>query len=290
MQLAPVALSKRWLQRKIRSVAKPGEKIMEVRLDGRTAVITGASEGLGLAMAREFAESGANVAMIARSADTLEAARDSVRSAVGGNSVKIEALPCDVTKMDQIEKTWSDVGGLFGNVDILVNNAGAHAIGPFLECSDERWQADLDLKLFAAIRLCRLAMPGMAERKWGRIINVLAGSAKTPGAGSAPTSVSRAAGMALTKVLAGEGAPDNILVNALLVGLIRSGQHERRHQNQAADKSFEDFIAPKEKEIPLGRIGEAEEFANMACFLVSDAASYVTGCAINVDGGRTPVV
>lgn len=263
---------------------------MEVRLDGRTAVITGASEGLGLAMARQFAESGANVAMVARSADKLAAGRDSILAAVGGNSVRVEALPCDVTDVAQIESTWAQISETFGNVDILVNNAGAHAIGPFLECSDERWQSDLDLKLFAAIRLCRLAMPGMAERKWGRIINVLAGSAKAPAGGSAPTSVSRAAGMALTKVLAGEGGPDNILVNALLVGLIRSGQHERRHQNQAPDKSFDDFIAPKEADIPLGRIGEAEEFANMACFLVSDAGSYVTGCAINVDGGRTPVV
>ena len=143
---------------------------------------------------------------------------------------------------------------------------------------------------FAAIRLARLAMPTMADRKWGRIINVLSGAAKTPGPRSAPTSVSRAAGMALTKVLAGEGAPDNILVNALLVGIIRSGQHERRHQANAPEKSFEEFIAPQEKQVPLGRIGDAEEFANMACFLVSDAGSYVTGCAINVDGGRSPVV
>lgn len=263
---------------------------MEVRLDGRTAVITGASEGLGLAMAQEFAASGANVAMIARSADTLEAARQQVVSATGSNSVRVEALPCDVTDMGQIEGTWAKIIENFGSVDIMVNNAGAHAIGPFLECSDERWQADLDLKLFAAIRFCRLAMPGMAERKWGRIINVLAGSAKAPGGGSAPTSVSRAAGMALTKVLAGEGGPDNILVNALLVGLIRSGQHERRHQRQAPDQSFDDYIAPKEAGIPLGRIGEAEEFANIACFLASDSGSYVTGCAINVDGGRTPVV
>lgn len=263
---------------------------MDVRLDGRTALITGASEGLGLAMACRFAESGANVAMVSRTAETLEAARHKAASSAGGNKVRIEAFPCDVTDMDQISQAWSGINDAFGSVDILVNNAGAHAAGPFLECSDEAWQYDLDLKLFAAIRLCRLAMPLMAERNWGRIINVLAVSAKTPGAGSVPTSVSRAAGMALTKVLSAEGAPDNILVNALLVGLINSGQHERRHQRLAADKPYEEYLAERGKVIPLGRMGEAEEFANLACFLVSDAGSYVTGCAINVDGGRSPVV
>jgi NAD(P)-dependent dehydrogenase (short-subunit alcohol dehydrogenase family) len=175
-------------------------------------------------------------------------------------------------------------------VDILINNAGASAVGPFVDITDEMWQADLDLKLFAAIRLSRLALPGMEERKWGRIINVLAGAAKTPGARSAPTSVSRAAGMALTKVLAGEGAPNNVLVNALLVGLIRTGQQERRRLATKPDVPFDEFIAPDVARIPMGRIGEPEEFANLACFLVSDAGSYVTGCAINVDGGRTPVV
>lgn len=263
---------------------------MDVRLDGRTALITGASEGLGLAMAKKFADSGANVAMISRSADRLDAARQEVISTAGGNKVRVEAIPCDVTDTGQIASMWETVGDSLGNVDILINNAGQHAIGPFLECDDERWQADLDLKLFAAIRLGRLAMPGMAAREWGRIINVLAVSAKAPGAGSAPTSVSRAAGMALTKVMAGEGAPDNILVNALLVGLIKSGQHERRHQLQAPEKSYEEYMAGRGAGIPLGRAGEAEEFANMACFLVSDAGSYVTGCAINVDGGRSPVV
>jgi 3-oxoacyl-[acyl-carrier protein] reductase len=263
---------------------------MEIRLDGRTAVITGASEGLGLAMATRFAESGANVAMLARTADTLEAARQSVIDGIGGNASTVLAVPCDVTDTDQIASAWDTIGKSFDAVDILVNNAGAHAAMPSLECDDETWQYDLDLKLFAAIRLSRLAMPGMAERNWGRIINVLAVSAKTPGAGSVPTSVSRAAGMALTKVLSAEGAPNNILVNAMLVGLIRSGQHERRHQRTAPEKSFDDYIAPMEKQLPIGRIGEPEEFANLACFLVSDAASYVTGCAINVDGGRSPVV
>jgi NAD(P)-dependent dehydrogenase (short-subunit alcohol dehydrogenase family) len=263
---------------------------MDIRLDGKTALITGGSEGLGRATGRKLAESGANVALVARDPGKLEDAVGEISDAVAGTQVRVESVSCDVTDPAQIQNAWDSVTGSLGQVDILVNNAGATAIGPFLEITDEMWQADLDLKLLAAIRFARLAMPGMADRKWGRIINVLAGAAKTPGPRSAPTSVSRAAGMALTKVLAGEGAPDNILVNALLVGIIRSGQHERRHQANAPDKSFEDFIAPQEKQVPLGRIGDAEEFANLACFLVSDAASYVTGCAINIDGGRSPVV
>ena len=263
---------------------------MDIRLDGRTALITGGSEGLGRAMGRKFAESGANVVLVARDPGKLSDAQREISDAVKGTQVRVETVSCDVTDTVQLQAAWDSVAASLGQVDILINNAGAHAVGPFLETTDAMWQADLDLKLFAAIRLSRLAIPGMAERKWGRIINVLAVSAKTPGAGSAPTSVSRAAGMALTKVLSAEGAPNNILVNALLVGLIRSGQHERRHQANAPEKSFEDYIAPMEKQLPIGRIGEAEEFANMACFLVSDAGSYVTGCAINVDGGRSPVV
>lgn len=263
---------------------------MDVRLDGRTALITGASEGLGLAMAHRFAESGANVAMLARRKEVLEAARSEVAQAVAGTQVRVEAVPCDVTDTAQIAAAWEQVSGSLGGVDILVNNAGAHAVGSVLETSDEVWQADFDLKFFGAIRFSRLAMPGMMERNWGRILNVLAVSAKTPGAGSVPTSVSRAAGMALTKVMSAEGAPHNVLVNALLVGLIESGQHRRRHARNAPDTDYADYMAERGKAIPIGRVGEAMEFANMACFLASDMGSYVTGCAINVDGGRSPVM
>jgi len=128
----------------------------------------------------------------------------------------------------------------------------------------------------------------MKARRWGRVINVLNIGAKAPRSGSAPTTISRAAGMALTKVLAGEGAPHNILVNALLVGFIESDQHE-----QAAKRAgipVADYLARFVKDIPMGRVGKPEEFANLACLLASDAGSYITGTAINVDGGRSPVV
>ena len=154
--------------------------------------------------------------------------------------------------------------------------------------TDEIRQQDFDQKLFAAIRLTRLVWPQMKERRWGRVINVLNIGAKAPRARSAPTSITRAAGMALTKVLSSEGAPHNVLVNAMLVGFIEADQHVQAAKKRAFRSS--DYIGARAKEIPLGRIGRAEEFANIACFLVSDAGSYITGTAINVDGGRSPVV
>jgi 3-oxoacyl-[acyl-carrier protein] reductase len=263
---------------------------MDVRLDGKVALITGGSKGLGKAMALRFAEAGASVAITARGADALDAARREIQAAGAGNKVVAEA--CDVSRADECAALHATVTAQLGPVDILVNNAGTSQRGPFLEVSDELWQNDIDLKLFAAIRLARLTLPAMKERKWGRIINVLNVGAKAPPAEGAPTAVTRAAGMALTKVLAGEAAPHNVLVNALLVGLIDSNQHEVKHKASGTAKSYEEFLQgmADANKIPMGRVGRAEEFADVACFLASDRASYLSGIAINVDGGRSPVV
>jgi NAD(P)-dependent dehydrogenase (short-subunit alcohol dehydrogenase family) len=258
---------------------------MEVRLDGRTAIITGASKGLGLAMAKEFAASGAEVAMLARDPATLEAAK-----AEAGKAGKVATFSCDVSKAESIQRAFDAVMTTFGKVDILINNAGQSRAMPSEQITDEIWQEDLDLKLFAAIRFTRLVWPGMKERKWGRIINVLNIGAKAPRANGAPTAVSRAAGMALMKVLAGEGAPHGILVNGMLVGLIDSDQHRRRHSQQGTNAPYEDFAAKLGASVPLGRIGKPEEFAAMACFLCSEHGGFTTGTAINMDGGASPVV
>ena len=260
---------------------------MDVRLDGRTAIITGASKGLGLAMAREFAASGANVAIVARSPDALAEAHALASAGAAG---KVATFACDVSQADDIATMFQAVVHTFGQVDILINNAGVSRAMPSEQITDEVWQADLDLKLFAAIRLSRLCWPGMQARRWGRIINVLNTGAKAPRANGAPTAVSRAAGMALMKVLAGEGAPHGILVNGMLVGLIDSDQHRRRHQQAGSNASYEEFAAKLGAGVPLGRIGRAEEFAAMACFLCSDHAGFTTGTAINMDGGASPVV
>jgi len=260
---------------------------MDIRLDGRSAIVTGGSKGLGLAMATRYASSGADVAILARNADALERARAAISEKGRG---RVVAIACDVSKADEIERAYATAVRDLGKVDIVVNNAGTSQRGNFEEITDAVWQADLDLKLFAAIRLTRLAWPDMKARGFGRVINVLNTGAKAPQGTTAPTSVTRAAGMALTKVLSQEGAPHNILVNALLVGLIMSDQWVRRYEAGPKDGSLEEFARGMAKDIPLGRIGTAEEFANIACFLASDQASYITGTAINVDGGRSPVV
>ena len=260
---------------------------MECRMDGRAAIVTGGSMGLGRAIAHEFARSGANVAMIARRAEVLEEAKAAIAPDATG---KVEGFVCDMGDAAAIGPMFAAVGNALGPVDVIVNNAGSSQRGPFLDITDEMWQADLELKLFGAIRLTRLAFLGMIERRWGRIVNVLNIGAKAPPGGGAPTAVSRAAGMALTKVLAGEGAPHNVLVNALLVGRIVSDQIARRHANADTNQSLEAYIAEAGEAIPLGRMGTAQEFANIATFLASDSGSYITGTTINVDGNLSPVV
>jgi 3-oxoacyl-[acyl-carrier protein] reductase len=258
---------------------------MEVSLVGRTAVITGGSKGIGLAIAKRFAASGADVAIIARGRGALD---DAVKSIGAGAKGRVAAIAGDVGIAADIKRAYDEAMAALGKIDIVVNNAGTSRTGAFEEITDEVWRDDFDQKLFAAIRLTRLVWPQMKARRWGRVINTLNINAKAPRARSAPTSITRAAGLALTKVLSGEGAPHNVLVNALLVGFIEADQHV-----QAAAKAgiaLKDYIATRAKEVPLGRIGRAEEFANIACFLASDAGSYITGTAINVDGGRSPVV
>jgi len=260
---------------------------MEIRLDGKSAIVTGGSKGLGLAIAEEYARSGADVAILARDPGALAEAKRQI--AAGAPGRKVVALSCDVSKAAAIKKAYDQVMSEFGKIDIFVNNAGQSTRGPSETITDEQWQADFDLKLFAQVRFCRLVFPQMKERRWGRIISVLNIGAKAPGPDSAPTSISRAAQMAFTKVLSQEGAPYNVLANSLHVGVIVSDQIVRRHAREGANISLEEMIAQAGRAVPLGRMGRAEEFANVATFLASDAASYVTGTSINVDGGRSPV-
>jgi len=257
---------------------------MEISLSGRAAIVTGGSKGIGFAVAKQFAASGADVAIVARDEETLKEGVAAIRKSTQTRVIGVQA---DVSKAADITRAYDEVMGMFDKVDIIVNNAGTSQAMPFEKLTDEILYNDLELKLFAAVRLIRLVMPQMKERRWGRIINVLNIGAKAPRPNSMPTSISRGAGMALTKALSHELAPYNVLVNAMLVGIIRADQHVQRAKR--TNVPIEEYYGAHGREIPIGRAGEAEEFANLACFLVSEKGSYITGTAINVDGGRSPV-
>lgn len=258
---------------------------MQQDFHNRRVLITGGSAGLGLAAARMMASRGAHVAIAARSDDKLQAAATALRQETGA---QILPVVCDVAKADDLTRLVAEVEQAWGGVDVLLNNAGGSARMPTQEITDEVWQRDLDLKLFSAIRLVRLVAPGMRERRWGRILNVLNTLAKSPPGGSAPTSVTRAAGLAYTKVLSHELAPFNVLVNALCIGRIESEQWPRFHQADAPELSYSDYLQREGRKIPLGRLGKAEEFASLVCLLASEGGGYITGTAINIDGGASP--
>jgi NAD(P)-dependent dehydrogenase (short-subunit alcohol dehydrogenase family) len=261
---------------------------MDLGLNGKVAVVTGASDGLGRATAERLAEEGAAVALCARGAERLRAVAEDIRRK-GGQALDLAA---DVTRPPELERFVGATVDRFGRIDILVNNAGTSAARAFDTVDDDAWQADLELKLFAAIRSIRLCVPAMRRAGGGRIINILNTGAKAPGARSVPTSVSRAGGLALTKALSKELAGDNILVNAVCIGLVKSGQWERRWERAGRAGTLEEFYArlARERDVPVGRIGEASELAALVAFLASAQAAYVTGVAINFDGGLVDVV
>lgn len=258
---------------------------MEISLSGRAAIVTGGSKGIGFAVAKEFAASGADVAIVARNKEALNEGVAAIRKSAQTRVIGVQA---DVGKAADIQRAYDEVMSAFDKIDIIVNNAGTSQALPFEKLTDQILYDDLELKLFAAIRLIRLVAPQMKERRWGRIINVLNIGAKAPRPNSMPTSISRGAGMAMTKALSHELAPHNVLVNAMLVGIIRADQHVQRAKR--TNVPLDEYYKAHGKEIPIGRAGDAEEFANLACFLVSEQGSYITGTAINVDGGRSPVV
>ena len=201
----------------------------------------------------------------------------------------VETHQADIGDLDAIAPAFRDVDavvsaalGTYGGVDILVNNAGTSSAASFEKVDDATWEADIQVKLMAAVRFCRLVIPQMKTRGGGRIINVTTVGGKAPAARALPTSVTRAAGINLTKSLANEYAPDRILVNTICLGLVKSAQWERR-----AKGDLEAYYREAAKRVPVGRMGEAEEFADLVAFLVSDRAAYITGTAINFDGGMS---
>lgn len=262
---------------------------MDLGLKDRVAIVTGGSEGIGRATAESLGREGARVVICARREDVLARAASEIAESTGA---EVMPLRIDVRSSEDIQRLVDSTVSRFGRLDILVNNAGVSATGNFQDVTDEVWHADLDLKLFGAIRASRAAIPHLIAAGGGSIVNLLNLAAKQPGARSMPTSVSRAAGMALTKALSKELAPHNIRVNSINIGLIKSGQHERTWRNSGSNGSLEEFYAAfaQRSAIPLGRLGESQEVGDLIAFLCSTRGAYISGVSINMDGGQSAVV
>ena len=257
---------------------------MDLGLKGKVVIITGSTEGIGRAAALKFAREGASVALCSRSQEKVDAAVAEIKKAGG----TVFGMAADISKADDIEKFINAAVKQFGRVDVLVNNAGSSQRGAFLETDDAKWASDFELKVFGAIRCTRLAVPHMIKQGGGRVINITNVAAKQPGAASGPTSISRAAGLALTKMLSKEFAPQNVLVNTVTIGKIKSGQHERTRKKLGLEPDV--YFTKVASDIPMGRMGETDEAADAIVFLASNMATYVTGTSINLDGGISGVL
>ncbi len=253
--------------------------MFDLGLRGKVAIITGGSDGLGLATASRFAGEGAHVVICGRREDHLMTAAASIPG-------EVMAHRADVTVAADCEALIAATVARFGGVDILINNAGTSAAFGLESLDDAAWEADFALKVMAAVRLCRLAIPHLRARGGGSILNAAIGGGKAPSAKALPTSVMRSAGLNLTKSLANEFAAENIRVNAICIGYLKSAQWGRK----AGPDGVEALYAALGARVPMGRVGEAEDYADLAAFLCSDRARYITGTAVNLDGGMCPTI
>jgi 3-oxoacyl-[acyl-carrier protein] reductase len=255
---------------------------MDLGLKGRRAVVTGGSKGIGLAVARQLTEEGAAVAICARHPDEVSAVESELRSA-GATAFGWKA---DVTNPAEVERFMVDAARELGGIDILVNNAGAAHPGTFETLSDEDWRDDLDVKLFSQIRCTRAALSHLRASEAPRIININAVYAKYPDPTFFATTVNRAACLNLTKALAQQYGPEQILVNSVNIGFVVTPQWANIRAKRAPELSEEEFFNKlAADEVPLGRFGTAEEVSGIVAFLASDRASYITGAVIDVAGG-----
>ncbi len=257
---------------------------MDLGLRGKVALVAAASRGLGRAIAEELGAEGASLIMCARGKEALDEAADAVRAASG---VQVLVVPADVSRAEDVTRVVRSAIGLFGRVDILVTNAGGPPSGNFESLGPEKWDDAVRLTLLSTINLCREVLPGMRQRKWGRIINVTSITVKQPVEGLMLSNSLRAGVTGFARTLANEVAGDGITVNNILPGYTRTQRVESLAKTAAEREgiSIEESIRKWESEIPMKRLGEPREVAAFAAFLASERASYITGTSIQVDGG-----
>ena len=257
--------------------------MFELGLKNKVAIITGGSDGLGFASAKLLSKMGSKVVICGRRSKYLKDKARSISTITGNEVLDIQA---DVSNQNDCKQLVEKTVKEFKKIDILLNNAGTSAALEFEKVTDDQWEEDINLKLMSSVRMSRLVIPHMKKNSGGSIINASISGGKSPNSGSLPTTVSRAAGLNLTKSLANEFAKDNIRVNAICIGLIKSAQWERR----AGNNDLSIFYQNLSNRVPIGRIGEAIDYANLVAFLSSERSSYITGTAINLDGGLCPVL
>ena len=256
---------------------------MELGLKGRVAFVAAASRGLGRAIAEALAAEGVHVACCARSGDIRQRA-DELAQRFGVNALGVVA---DVSVPAEVDAAVRAATERFGHVDILVTNAGGPPPGPFESHSREAWKRAVELNLDSVVNLTRAVLPGMKERRWGRILNVTSIAVKQPVDGLILSNSVRAAVTGFARSLANEVAPFNITVNNLLPGYTRTERLETLAEANSKAKGItrEAAFASWEEQIPMGRLGEPREFAALAAFLASEQAGYITAQNVAVDGG-----
>jgi len=257
---------------------------MDLGLKGKVALVAAASRGLGRAVAEELAAEGAQLVLCARGADALNATREHIALQTGA---AVLAVPADVTIAEDVARVFNSAVKQFARIDILVTNAGGPPAGKFESLSHEQWEAATRLTLYSAIELTRHVLPGMKERHWGRILNITSIAVKQPVENLILSNSLRAGVTGFARTLANEVAADGITVNNILPGYTRTERVEQLATMMAEKEGISpaDFSARWEREIPMRRLGEPQEFAALAAFLVSERASYITGTSIQVDGG-----
>ena len=264
---------------------------MDLGLTGRTCIVTGASRGIGAQTARQLCAEGARVLLVARGEDGLRDALERCRAAGG----QAQALGCDITEPDAGERMTAAAEASFGPVEVLVNNAGTARWRDVDDVPDADWQAAWELNVMAALRAMRAVVPGMRERRWGRIVNVSSTAGKRPSALMPEYSVAKAAQLSLSRLYADRCAADGVLVNAICPGPTKSelwvapgGLAE-----QSAALAGDDAAGALERAgagRPIKRLAEVDEIAAAIVFLCSERASYVAGAAWSVDGGTVQVI
>lgn len=257
---------------------------MDLGIRGKVALVAASSRGLGRAIAEELAAEGVNLVVCARGEDALRKTAEEIRKSSGVEVVDVAADVSDTAGMNHVVGAALEK---FGRVDILVTNSGGPPSGTFESLTPEMWDAATRLLLTSAVGLSRAVLPGMKERRWGRILTVTSIAVKQPVEGLMLSNSLRAAVTGFARTLANEVAPFNVTVNNLMPGYTRTDRVEQlaRAAGERTGASAKDAFAKWEKEIPMGRLGEPRELAALASFLASERAGYITGSSIAVDGG-----